>query len=80
MSVPEAAQQPTVLALPHDLLRVLDGHTLTVTDTEGREYSLRLFTAQEFLVAQHAAVDRTGADASLKINLDAARKLTGDRS
>jgi hypothetical protein len=47
---------------------------LGVSDAAGRVYDLRLFTADEFLVAQHAAVD--AAIGGVKIDLDRARDLT----
>jgi len=74
------SQRPLILVLPHDLGRILDGATMCVSDTDGNEYNVRLFTAQEFLVAQHDSVDKVRGDNRYKISLQRARELTGDQS
>jgi hypothetical protein len=74
-------RRPLIRVLPMDLARILDGHTMGVDDEQGNSYDVRLFTAQEFLVAQHASVDKyRPGNTDAKIDLARARELTGDRS
>jgi hypothetical protein len=65
----------TILVLPFELSRILfDSVEMTVLDTDGGEHKIRLFTAEEFVAAQHAAVDKIGHGE--KVTLDRARELT----
>jgi hypothetical protein len=51
-----------VLLLPYELLAVLDGRHIVTGTTDGGEVTVRLFTAEEWLTAQHAAADKVAAD------------------
>lgn len=51
--------KPEVVVLVHDLLSVLEGHTLSVATTDGGEVTLRLFAPGEFQRMQHAVLDAT---------------------
>lgn len=62
----------TVRVLPHELMRVLDGFTLTVDG----DVQLRLFTAEEFLEVQHAACDKHSSPEN-RITIQRARELVG---
>lgn len=65
----------TILVLPFELSRILlDGATMTVKDTDGAEHQIRLYTAEEFMEVQHAAVEQCGGGE--KVTLDKARELT----
>lgn len=64
---------PTVRVLPFDLGRVAEGHPMIVGTTDGGKACLRLFTAEEFLAAQHAIADEYGVD---RITMAKAVELT----
>lgn len=66
--------RPVIRVLNHDLIAALAGRTMAVSDESGREYDLRLFTADEFLQVQHALVDRDGH--GRKISREKAVELT----
>lgn len=68
------ADRPLIRVLNHDLIAALDGRTMAVSDEDGREYNLRLFTADEFIEVQHNLVERTGQGS--KISPEKARDLT----
>jgi hypothetical protein len=59
--------------LPHDLLRVLEGHEVNVGGSDGEGVFLRLYTPDEFLAEQHEAAARFGAP---KIDRARAEELT----
>lgn len=52
---------PVIRLLPHDALRVLEGHALIVSTADGGEALVRLYTADEWLPLQHATVDALSA-------------------
>lgn len=63
-----------VAVLNHDLMSALAGNTITVTAADGTQVRLRLLTANEFYVQQHALVANSGMGSP--VTRDRAAELT----
>ncbi len=65
---------PIVRMVTHDVMTVLTGRPIVVRDAEGGEVVVRLYTAEEWLPLQHAAVDKfPGGE---KVDMARAAELT----
>lgn len=63
---------PVVRLIPHEAMRIAEGNAMICELQGGGKALVRLFTAAEFLVVQHAAAQEYGAE---KISLARAEQL-----
>lgn len=65
----------TIRVLPFDMLRIASGHPMAFEASTGERVTIRLFTADEFLEAQHEAAGKFGGG-GVEIDYDRAEELT----
>lgn len=65
---------PIVRIITHDVMSVLTGRPIVVRDVDGNEVLVRLYTAEEWLPLQHAAVDKSPSGE--KVDMARAVELT----
>lgn len=63
----------TILVVPFELMRIAGGNPMAFKTSDGEDVTIRLYTAEEFVEAQHVSAAGTGAPL---VDYDRAEELT----